>query len=70
VVVYLDEEEIWGNEVDIAWLKKPMASYPKAHVMAESQDSKPLWDELEDTMPAGQNVRIYWPVGLVLATRR
>lgn len=70
VVAYLDEKEDWGNEVDVAWFRKLMTSYPKAHKMSEAEESKPMWRQLEEAMLAGQKVKIYWPVGLVLATRK
>lgn len=70
VVVNVHEKDDWGNEVDVAWLRKLMVSYPKAHKMSESEFSRPLWEKLEAAMPKAELVKIYWPVGLVLATKR
>ena len=69
VMMQLHEEENWSNEVDVSWLKALMVTYPKAHKMSESESSQPLWRKLQEAVQGAEKLKIYWPLGMVLATK-
>ncbi|KAA8646584.1 hypothetical protein EYZ11_006281 [Aspergillus tanneri] len=67
-VVVDERDEGWRFELDLQGFEEHFRSFP--HASRDPEAFAPLWKEVEDLVRSGSRLDGYWPVAIILATRR